>query len=204
MIFLGLEVGSWADLGGSIATFTAVFFSLHQSHKATIDAEKNKEETYKQIKINKQNNFDVQGKIFKLQFCLQEFQKKDVLFETAVSDINVLMHSLVELDPVNVRDSARQLNNNLHELMHNAGSLQSIIRAANADDEKEYINLLNKLKESSAEVEKIMNFLSQKALLSKAQLKTVDDEKIHAYFEDMVAMTFFILDQMHRTFRKMG
>ncbi|KRL01353.1 hypothetical protein FC81_GL001498 [Liquorilactobacillus capillatus DSM 19910] len=196
-------MGSWADLGGSIATFTAVLFSLYQSYKATVDAKKNKQEIYKQLEINKQNNFDVQGKIFKLQFCLQEFEKKDVLFETAVSDINVLMHSLAELDPVNVRNSARQLNNNLHELMHNAGSLQTIVRAANANDEKKYIYLLEKLKRSSAQVEETMNFLSQKASLNKAQLMKVDKEKIHIYFDDMVAMTSFILDQMHRTFRKM-
>ncbi|MFT8747128.1 hypothetical protein [Liquorilactobacillus nagelii] len=204
MTLLGLQVGSWAECAGTIATFLAVVISLWQSHKASKSAEKNREDTYKQIEINKQNNFQVQAKSFKLQFCLQELEKKEILYETSVSDINVVMESIQHENPVDIKESSKQLNGNLHELMHNAGSLQTIIRAANPEKEGLFLCLIENIKKSSTEIEKMMNGLSQNKLIKKNEISKIDIGKIHKYFDDMVEMRNFIIDQMDRVFKKMN
>ncbi|WP_173014592.1 hypothetical protein, partial [Bacillus velezensis] len=90
---------------------------------------------------------------------------KEIIFEKAISSTNVVRNRVAEYlgSAANAEEitlTARQLNADLHQIMFNIGTLQSIVRATRASSEREFHERLEQLKISGNRIEVTMNLLS--------------------------------------------
>lgn len=169
----------------------------------------NRKEMREQLGIAKSNNMEVQNRAFKLQFCLQELEKKELLYEKIISDINVTSESIErftnnqgKLFDINV--AAREANGQLHEVMHHTGTLQLIIKAANPNSEEAFIECLKDLIDKGHLVEAQMNWLSNTKLKVSEIKINYDKQKLSDFFNSLVNMRNFILEHIDIVFKKMN
>jgi hypothetical protein len=196
----------WEIVKVVLPAFIAWVLANRSSKKST---ESNRSEMREQLNIAKKNSLEVQNRSFKLQFCIRELEKDELIYEKSLSDINVVAQSIERYlqNYGNVKDiqmSAQQANGQLHEVMYRTGTLQTIIRAANANAEKTFIKNLEALKNTGTKIEAQMDLLSSSDLKPTQVKKNYNSEDIRNFLNDLITMRNFILEQMHIVFKQMG
>lgn len=136
--------------------------------KARRDATKEWEKVLKQLEVTKQNNLKVQGRSYKQQFCLRELEKQLQLYEKMISDLNVTIESASRLYNPSVNEQVFTVSyaanialTQLHSIMFNVGSLESVLKAVRYFNQ-DYIRIFQKLTSNSSEVERSLHDLVTK------------------------------------------
>lgn len=181
--------------------------------KARRDAAKEWEKVLKQLEVTKQNNLKVQGRSYKQQFCLRELEKQLQLYEKMISDLNVTIESASRLYNPSVNEQVFTVSyaanialTQLHSIMFNVGSLESVLKAVRYFNQ-DYIRIFQKLTSNSSEVERSLHDLVTKISHQMTEEEFKKEFGIYKLteFEGYLAeMREFILKSITRLFEEMG
>lgn len=104
----------------------------------------NRKEMREQLKINRDNNLEVQNKAYKIQYGIDQLQKHAVLVETMLGNWNLAgvyfrSYHFDKADMAEVLESKEVISNFIstsHDFLHHIGVIATIVHAVNpnADD----------------------------------------------------------------------
>lgn len=181
--------------------------------KARRDAAKEWEKVLKQLEVTKQNNLKVQGRSYKQQFCLRELEKQLQLYEKMISDLNVTIESASRLYNPSVNEQVFTVSyaanialTQLHSIMFNVGSLESVLKAVRYFNQ-DYIRIFQKLTSNSSEVERSLHDLVTKIghqMTEEEFKKEFGIYKLTEFEGYLAEMREFILKSITRLFEEMG
>lgn len=177
-----------------------------------INSKKEWEKALKQMEIAKSNNAEVQNRAYKLQFCLTELEKKDQLFEEAISKLNIVLQSTERFrnpqkneENVAVISAAQDALDQLHLVMFNTGTLTSLVKASGADEEQ-YQLLLFALKSNGEQVEATLHYLFtqlQHRISEEEFDKNYQPVMLSLFISNMIQMQNFIMKTIESIFKEM-
>lgn len=189
-----------------VAWFLAVWTSKRNSKN-------DKEKMLEQLELTKRNNIEAQNQSYKLQFCLSELEKKDILFEELISELNIVGESTARFrNPhmnernIEVIGAANSALKQLHLVMFNTGTLSSIIKAANADFKK-YQNILENLQSQGTSVEATLHFLCvgiEHPMSEQEFDSNYDNNVLLNFIKGLIEMQEFIIETINKIFNEMG
>lgn len=201
----------WELFKTLIPSIVAWYLAVRTSNKKS---EKDKKEAREQLRVAKDYNAEVQNKAYKLQFCLRELENREQLYERALSYTNVVTECVHRYLAGNgsseeITTSARQLIDQIHLLMYSIGTTESLVSAVRPNERKTFQTNLELLKQAGNKIEKSMNYFAneriQKGTLGRQQVvNNFNNENMHAFFNQLLAMRELILKLIYIVLDKMG
>lgn len=189
-----------------IAWFLAVWSAKRNSKS-------DKKKMLEQLELTKQNNIEAQNQSYKLQFCLSELEKKDILFEELISELNIVGESTARFrNPhmnernIEVIGAANLALKQLHLVMFNTGTLSSLIKAADADFQK-YQKLLENIQSQGTSVEATLHFLCirlEQPMSEQEFDSNYNSNIILDFIKGLIKMQEFIIETINKIFDEMG
>lgn len=190
-----------------IAWFLAVW-------TAKRNAKHDKENMLEQLELTKQKNLEAQNQSYKIQFCLSELEKKDLLYEKFMSDLNIVIEGVDRLvnnsEPETFRmvsNAANEALKQLHLLMFNAGTLTSLMQAS-SNNFQQYSEIITELESQGRNVEKTLHYLI--ILFSGSEFNQNDFQKhydrsiLYNFEKEIITMQEFIMSTISELFEEMG
>lgn len=190
-----------------IAWFLAVW-------TAKRNAKHNKENMLEQLELTKQKNLEAQNQSYKIQFCLSELEKKDLLYEKFMSDLNIVIEGVDRLvnnsEPETFRmvsNAANEALKQLHLLMFNAGTLTSLMQAS-SNNFQQYSEIITELESQGRNVEKTLHYLiilfSGSGFNQNDFQKHYDRSILYNFEKEIITMQEFIMSTISELFEEMG
>lgn len=178
------------------------------------NAKKDKAKMLEQIELTKQKNVEAQNQSYKLQFCLSELEKKDLLFEKFISDLNIVIEGVRRIVNKSEPEPFRMIGNasnealrQLHLIMFNAGTLTSLMNASSKNFER-YKEIIIDLEKQGRNVEKTLHYLiivfNQNGFTDSEFKKNYDENVLMDFEREMITMQEFIMKTINELFDEMG
>lgn len=209
------------ELVKAVVPAVIAWYLATQSNKKT--AEKNRKEMREQLRISKDNNQKVQLKAYKMQFCLEELKKQDILIERSMNDLFTMFGNVERFLRDQNLDSLIVLNNTVaylsqanKSMIDRFGFLQAMINQvrpaskhqldelteAVVNDKNNYNQLINLIQSCLFHFEKEhdKNYLSRCAESIQNELKKLNYEKSS---DGLLNLRNFILTHHEILFKQM-
>lgn len=195
----------WELLKACVPAILAWWLARHQAKKASA---LQKKEMNRQLELTKANNLEVQNRSMKLQFCLQELEAKEIMYEKLISDFNAMRQSAERIigNKPNTGDlmlAARESNAQLHTVMYNTGSLGAVIRAVKPADANNFSLIISELSKTGKDIESASNAFAKGQQSKRVIEKMYDKLQFETFFQQLVVMRNFILNEVTFVFAEM-
>lgn len=190
---------------------TAVIAWLLANVSSKRKAKRNWDNTLRELELTKNNNYKVQGRAYKLQFLLREFERRSIPYTKAASDCNVIMHTIKELEKGSssfqeVISSCNALIDDMHLIENHFATTAVLVRNVEQYKEQMFLDYINLLDHSLGhEVEIMVHDIALAALHNQAEKisELYSKEKLQSFMKTMDQMQDFMMEMIQLTMDKM-
>lgn len=130
---------------------TAIIAWLLANISSKRKAKKAWDNTLRELELTKDNNYKVQGRAYKLQFLLREFERRSIPYTKAANDCNVIITTVRKnkqgtASYGEIISSCNALIEDIHQIGDHFATTQVLVRNVEQHKEREflyYVNLLD-------------------------------------------------------------
>lgn len=154
---------------------TAIIAWLLANVSSKRKAKRNWDNTLRELELTKDNNYKVQGRAYKLQFLLREFERRSIPYTKSASDCNVIMNTIKEFEKGSssfqeVISSCNELIDDMHLIENHFATTAVLVRNVEQYKEQLFLNYINLLDHSLGhEVEVMVHDIALAALHNQAE-----------------------------------
>ncbi|MEY8441813.1 hypothetical protein AALA17_04030 [Lactobacillaceae bacterium 24-114] len=174
-------------------------------------AKKNWDNTLRELELTKDNNYKVQGRAYKLQFLLKEFERRSIPYTKAASDCNVIMTTINKCEEGSassqeIVSSCNMLINDIHHIGDHLATTRILVRNVEQHKEQEFLNYIKLLDHFLGhEVEIMVHDMG--LMVSQNQMgkmfEIYSKEKLQDFMKTMDQMQDFMMEMIQLTMDKM-
>lgn len=199
------------------------------THTGKENSESNRKEMREQLKINRDNNLEVQNKAYKIQYGIDQLQKHEILVETMLGDWSLARvyfgsYHFDKADMAEVLDAKDVISkfiNTAHGFLHHIGVIATIVTAVNpnasdrfreccVDLEKRLVDITPAFRAVVHDTDQFfIQFAHPNSQIFSRFLRSMTDN-VKAYnqqserlYQSIWAMRNFILEIINISFRKL-
>lgn len=190
---------------------TAIIAWLLANVSSKRKAKKAWDNTLRELELTKDNNYKVQGRAYKLQFLLREFERRSIPYTKAASDCNVIMNTITKYEngsasSQEIISSCNALIDEIHLIGDHFGTTSVLVRNVEQHKEQEFLDYVKLLDHSLGhEVEAMAHDIA--SAVSRNQMnkmfKLYSKKKLQDFMKTMDQMQDFMMEMIQLTMDKM-
>lgn len=190
---------------------TAIIAWLLANVSSKRKAKKAWDNTLRELELTKDNNYKVQGRAYKLQFLLREFERRSIPYTKAASDCNVIINTITKYENGSassreIISSCNVLIDEIHLIVAHFATTSVLVRNVEQHKEQEFLDYVNLLNHSLGhEVETMAHDIA--SAVSRDQmnemLKLYSKKKLQDFMKTMDQMQDFMMEMIQLTMDKM-